>query len=170
MERWQGKLAVVTGASGGIGAACARALITAGLRVVGLARREAKLHELKQSLPIALQPQFIPRRCDVSKEDQVVDVINWTERMLGGADVLLNNAGITRQTELVAAENTEKIRQGICPGAVNTNIFPQEIQFYVKDMARLQPENIADAVLYALRTPPHVQVHEITLKPMGEIF
>ncbi|XP_014101032.1 farnesol dehydrogenase [Bactrocera oleae] len=251
MERWQGKLAVVTGASGGIGAACARALVVAGLRVVGLARREAKLQELKLSLPPALQPQFIPRRCDVSKEDQVVAAIDWTERMLGGADVLLNNAGITRETELVAPDNTEKIRQvidtnvmavlwctrevfrgmmkrgneghiliinsiagkevlnfidvlpsfniypatkfaitamtetyrqefqlhknkvritGICPGAVNTNIFPEEIHFYVKHMARLEPTNIADAVLYALRTPPHVQIHEITLKPMGEIF
>ncbi|XP_023158686.1 farnesol dehydrogenase isoform X2 [Ceratitis capitata] len=170
MERWQGKLAIVTGASGGIGAACARALVGAGLRVVGLARREAKLLELKQSLPSELQPQFIPRRCDVSKEDQVIESVAWTERMLGGADVLLNNAGITRETELVAVDNTEKIRQGICPGAVNTNIFPEEIHFYVKHMARLEPENIADAVLYALRTPPHVQVHEITLKPMGEIF
>lgn len=48
--------------------------------------------------------------------------------------------------------------KGICPGAVNTNIFPEEIHFYVKHMARLEPTNIADAVLYALRTPPHVQV------------
>lgn len=241
MERWHNKLAVVTGASGGIGAACARAMIGAGLRVVGLARREAKLKELKESLPRDLQKNFIPRHCDISKEEQVLSTFDWIERELEGADVLLNNAGITRETELVTPGNTKKLQEvintnvmgviwctraafnnmlkrdveghvviinsiagqqvlnfidvlpsfniypatkfaitaltetyrqefqlhkskvrvtGICPGAVNTNIFPEEIHFYVKDMARLDPSNIADAVLYALRTPQHVQVSE----------
>lgn len=244
MERWHNKLAVVTGASSGIGAACARAMIGAGLRVVGLARREAKLKELRDSLPAQLQKNFIPRRCDVSQEQQVQSAFDWIERELEGADVLLNNAGITRETELVAPGNTQKLREvidtnvmgviwctreafnnmkkrdaeghvliinsiagqqvlnfidvlpsfniypatkfaitaitetyrqefqlhkskvrvtGICPGAVNTNIFPEEIHFYVKDMARLEPANIADAVLYALRTPPHVQVSSTIL-------
>ncbi|XP_030377893.1 farnesol dehydrogenase [Scaptodrosophila lebanonensis] len=251
MERWHNKIAVVTGASGGIGAACARAMVGAGLRVVGLARREAKLKELRDSLPKNLQSNFIPRRCDVSKEDQVQNSFDWIEREFGGTDVLLNNAGITRETELVAPGNTQKLREvidtnvmgvlwctreafnnmikrdaeghvliinsiaghqvlnfidilpsfniypatkfaitaitetyrqefqvhkskvrvtAICPGATNTNIFPEEIHFYVKDMERLEPANIADAVMYALRTPPHVQVHEITVKPMGEMF
>ncbi|XP_065357956.1 farnesol dehydrogenase [Calliphora vicina] len=251
MERWHNKLAVVTGASGGIGAACARALVATGIRVVGLARRENKLKELQMSLPDKQKSLFIPRKCDVSKEDQVIKAFEWTEKELGGADILLNNAGITRETELVALGNTAKIQDvintnvmgvlwctreafqrmhkrgneghiliinsiagqqvlnfidvlpsfniypatkfaitamtetyrqefqlykskvrvtGICPGAVNTNIFPEEIHFYVKDMARLEPQNIADAVLYALKVPPNVQIHDITLKPMGEIF
>ncbi|KAF2898059.1 hypothetical protein ILUMI_08116 [Ignelater luminosus] len=34
----------------------------------------------------------------------------------------------------------------------------------------LRSEDIADAVLYALATPPHVQVHEIIIKPIGEAF
>ncbi|KAM7353060.1 farnesol dehydrogenase isoform 2-T2 [Cochliomyia hominivorax] len=233
MERWQNKLAVVTGASGGIGAACARALVASGIRVLGLARREYKLKELKDNLSDKQKSLFIPRKCDVSKETDVIEAFEWSERELGGVDILLNNAGITRETELVAPGNTEKILQvintnimgvlwctreafqrmhkrgnedvlpsfniypatkfaitamtetyrqefqlykskvrvtGICPGAVNTNIFPEEIHFYVKDMARLEPENIADAVMYALKVPPSVQIHEITVKPMGEMF
>ncbi|KAH8385753.1 hypothetical protein KR009_003074 [Drosophila setifemur] len=251
MERWHNKLAVVTGASGGIGAACVVAMIGAGLRVVGLARREAKLKELRESLPPHMRANFIPRQCDVSKEDQVVSAFNWINRELQGADILLNNAGITCETELVTPGNTKILKKvldtnvmgviwctreafanmksrggeghvliinsiaghqvlnfidllpsfniypatkfaitaitetyrqefkmhtkrvrvtGICPGAVNTNIFPEEIHFYVKDMVRLEAASIAEAVLYALRTPQQVQIHEITIKPMGEIF
>lgn len=118
MERWHNKLAIVTGASAGIGAACTKALLSAGLRVIGLARREQKLEELKESLPQVQKSKFIPRKCDVSKEQDVLAAFEWSEKELGGVDVLLNNAGITRQTELVAPNNTEKIRQ-----VIDTNVM-----------------------------------------------
>lgn len=34
----------------------------------------------------------------------------------------------------------------------------------------LQPEDISEAVLFALGTPPHVQIHELMIKPVGELF
>mgnify|MGYP007016976900 CR=1 FL=1 len=36
--------------------------------------------------------------------------------------------------------------------------------------AILKPKDIADSVLYVLATPPHVQIHELTIKPLGEVF
>lgn len=34
----------------------------------------------------------------------------------------------------------------------------------------LRPEDVADAVTYCIQTPPHVQIHELTIKPVGESF
>lgn len=55
--------------------------------------------------------------------------------------------------------------QSISPGAVKTNIveFPPE-------MPVLKSDDIADAVVYCIQTPPHVQIHEMIIKPVGESF
>ncbi|XP_034119166.1 farnesol dehydrogenase [Drosophila albomicans] len=101
MERWQNRVAVITGASSGIGAACTRLLVAAGLQVVGLARRTERLEQLRQSLPVEQQTRFHQRTCDVSAEGQVNSAFEWIEQQLGGIDVLINNAGIVRDGQLL---------------------------------------------------------------------
>jgi len=96
MDRWLNRVAVVTGASSGIGAACCKDLVSKGLVVVGLARREDRLQELKASLPADQASRFHGRKCDVSQEQEVIDAFAWIDATLGGADVLVNNAGIVR--------------------------------------------------------------------------
>jgi NADP+-dependent farnesol dehydrogenase len=55
MDRWQGKIAVVTGASSGIGSAIAVDLVKAGMVVVGLARRPDRIEALRSSVPEQLR-------------------------------------------------------------------------------------------------------------------
>uniref|UniRef100_A0A1B6MN51 Uncharacterized protein n=1 Tax=Graphocephala atropunctata TaxID=36148 RepID=A0A1B6MN51_9HEMI len=95
MDKWRGKVAVVTGASSGIGAAVAQALVHQGMVVVGMARRVDRIKQLAEELTAAKEPgKLHARAVDVSQEADVVAAFDWVDRELGGADVLINNAGI----------------------------------------------------------------------------
>ncbi|KAG8277880.1 Dehydrogenase/reductase SDR member 11 [Homalodisca vitripennis] len=94
MDQWKGKVAIVTGASAGIGAAIAQALVHHGMVVVGLARRQDKMEELAAQLTQANEPgKFHPVKCDLKQEEEILAAFDWVEKELGGADVLVNNAG-----------------------------------------------------------------------------
>jgi NADP-dependent 3-hydroxy acid dehydrogenase YdfG len=85
-----GRVAVVTGASSGIGEATARALAADGDRVALLARRLDRITALADDLgngSIAIQ-------ADVTDRDSIVAAAERVRQELGGADVLVNNAGI----------------------------------------------------------------------------
>ncbi|KAK9506997.1 hypothetical protein O3M35_008834 [Rhynocoris fuscipes] len=91
MERWAGKVAVVTGASSGIGRAIAKDLVKHGMKVAALARRKDRLEELEKE--INKKDQIKGLICDVSKKDEVKAAINWVETNWGEINVLINNAG-----------------------------------------------------------------------------
>ena len=80
------RLAVITGASSGIGAATARALAGAGFAVALGARREERINVLAEEIG------GHARRLDVTDHGSVAGFAEWTET-LGGASVLVNNAG-----------------------------------------------------------------------------
>ncbi|XP_023178848.2 farnesol dehydrogenase [Drosophila hydei] len=113
MQRWRNKVAVVSGASAGIGAACARALVGAGLVVVGLARRQERIEEMRAKLPPAEQRRLHARHCDITRESEVLAAFDWTQRELGGVHVLVNNAGIIATAELSGEGNTQAVRDTI---------------------------------------------------------
>ena len=88
--RLSDRSAVVTGASRGIGAGIAAALAKEGVRVVMLARNEARLREAARRLKGS-----IPLSCDVSDPKSVESAAKQIEKELRGApDILVNNAGI----------------------------------------------------------------------------
>ncbi|KAK4880618.1 hypothetical protein RN001_008764 [Aquatica leii] len=252
MEKWKGKIAVVTGASAGIGAATTLALLNEGLIVVGLARRKEKIQKLSTSKNLhAIET-------DISKENDVLHAFKWIKENLGPIHILINNAGIARVTTLIDGK-TEYWKDvfdvnvlGLCiatkeavkdmrsnninghiihinsilghksPGFPNINVLPaskyavtaltetlrQELnlidskikissvspgitttdaidaaclasgsseattayQNSTKDLPALKPKDVADAIIYILSTPPHVQVHDLWIKPVGEGF
>uniref|UniRef100_T1P8J9 Short chain dehydrogenase n=1 Tax=Musca domestica TaxID=7370 RepID=T1P8J9_MUSDO len=252
MEKWHNKIAVVTGASAGIGAACCKALVGNGMIVIGLARRSERVDELRQTWPDDKEKQsrLHSLKCDVRQESEVIAAFDKIVKDFGPIAVLINNAGVVRDTELVKENNTEDLRAivdtnimgvayctreafktmskntdglghviiinsvvghkvihfegsstnmypaskhavtamtevyrneflmhntklkvtSISPGVVRTEIFSEEDWEKMKDFAALEASDIADAVVYCLQTPPHVQIHELTIKPVGEKF
>nr|XP_012222758.1 PREDICTED: uncharacterized protein LOC105672418 [Linepithema humile] len=100
MERWTGKVAVITGASAGIGAAVARSLLKHGMIVAGFARRAEKIKEIADSLEDS-PGKLHPVECDVTKEESVLAAFAWVKENLGPISVLVNSAGITKESSLI---------------------------------------------------------------------
>ncbi|XP_059612422.1 farnesol dehydrogenase-like [Phlebotomus argentipes] len=251
MEQWKNRVAVVTGASAGIGAAIVKDLVKAGMITVGLARRVERIEALKKDLPAHLQGNLHAVKCDITKEDEIVRVFDRIDKEYNGIDVLINNAGVIRETELIRSDNSTPLREiidtnvfglvfctreayksmekhgrnshvvhinsvvghnvicnlqipsyniyppskfavtaiteihrqefirskhhikvsSVSPGAVKTEMVSDE--FFKErfgDIPFLQAEDVSQSVLYVLGTPPHVQIHELIVKPFGESF
>ncbi|MEN2975204.1 MAG: glucose 1-dehydrogenase [Candidatus Caldarchaeales archaeon] len=92
--RLDGKVAVITGASSGLGVVAAEALAEAGARVVLLARREEKLRRVVEKLRREnYVADFLV--CDITLEEEVKHAVRSTIDKMGSIDILVNNAGIT---------------------------------------------------------------------------
>jgi 3-oxoacyl-[acyl-carrier protein] reductase len=94
-EKNDQRIAVVTGASRGIGAAIAQAIAAQGCHVVLVARDQAKLDQVGQAIAQA-GGQATVKPCDLSDADAVAELIEGVATEFGRLDVLVNNAGITR--------------------------------------------------------------------------
>jgi NADP-dependent 3-hydroxy acid dehydrogenase YdfG len=88
-----GKVAVITGASSGIGEATAETLAAQGATVVIAARRKERLDELVEQIENA-GGRTLAVSCDVTDEDQAHALIQRTEEEFGRLDILVNNAGV----------------------------------------------------------------------------
>jgi NADP-dependent 3-hydroxy acid dehydrogenase YdfG len=246
-KRWGGRIALVTGASGGIGELIARTLAGIGMKVAVVARRRERLETLAAELRKG-GAQVMVCAGDVGIEADVLAIFKTIEQQWGAVDVLVNNAGtgmmstleagqwqdwcdtlninvaapalcvrealrgmhgkaeaqiinlssiyahrdqvpnfsfyqaskfaVRALTDTLRAELASKgtrVRVGmISPGLVATEFRGRAsggkftYESYFEKYPPLLPSDISDAVLYMLSTPPHVQVQDILLSPMGQ--
>ena len=101
MEILQGKVAIITGASRGIGRAIALELATQGASIVVNYASSSSAAEAVVAEINAAGGQSIALKADVSKVEEVEALFNATMEKFGRIDILVNNAGITRDTLLL---------------------------------------------------------------------
>ncbi len=98
------KVAIVTGGSRGIGLAICRALAEGGARVAVVARNGERAEQAAAGLPGGGHRAYA---CDVGRSEQAGATVTAVEEELGPVDVLVNNAGITRDNILMRMKDEE---------------------------------------------------------------
>ncbi len=101
-----GRVAFVTGASQGIGRACALQLAEAGAVVALAARNKEKLASVAREIE-AKGGQAATFRMDVSNEDEVKAVVKAAIERFGKIEILVNNAGVTKDTLLMRMKRSD---------------------------------------------------------------
>ena len=243
------RVALVTGASSGIGWATVRALHKLGLRVVGCARRSERLQALSEELSGSDGPEAWMYPVDLRDEGAICRMFEAIRERFGGVDVLVNNAGLGRQAPLISGRTehwremlevnvlalcictreavadmqrrgetghvvhvssmaSHRVPQGsgvysatkfavrslteglrmelraaqspirvtaISPGFVETEFAyvytfgdAQRAEATYSRFKVLESEDVANAVVYAVSQPPHVQVHDILMRPTAQ--
>ncbi|MCQ9278236.1 SDR family oxidoreductase [Staphylococcus borealis] len=231
MTELNGRVAIITGASSGIGAATAKALATQGVKVVVAGRSEDKLNQVAQTLNEEAV-HIVPT--DVTIQTDVDALVAQAIDTFGQVDIFVNCAGLMRSSKItdyqvdawdamvdtnikgllyslnailpkfeaqgsghvvnlasISANEVSKasalysatksavlmIFNGLekelaKTGIKTTSILPGMVDTPMTEHSdfggrkKLDPENIADAIVYALTQPAHVNVNEVTVRPV----
>uniref|UniRef100_T1H1D4 Dehydrogenase n=1 Tax=Megaselia scalaris TaxID=36166 RepID=T1H1D4_MEGSC len=131
-----------------------------------LARREQRLNELKDSLPAELRENVYPIKCDVSDEADVIRVFRWVDEHLGGVSVLVNNAGIVRQTLLTKEDNTSDIK-----AVIDTNVLA--VVYCVREAYQQMMKNKVDGHVVIVNSiaghsVPHIPGFNFNIYPASK--
>ena len=246
MKRLDGRIALVTGASSGIGEATAVALAQAGARVAVAARRRDRLESLASRLR-ALGAEPLVLEADLLDEHVAQRIVADTESHFGKLDILVNNAGVMYLEPVIEADLgrwrqmlelnvlsliastqaalagmrarhdghivnisstagrianpnaaaysatkfgvvafSEALRREVCadnirvsciePGVVETELrdhighaaTKSTLDQWAASMRQLQPDDVADAIVFCVTRPSHVNVNEILIRPTDQ--
>lgn len=119
-QRLSGKVAVITGASMGIGEATARLFVEEGASVVFTSREQARA-EAARSRIVAASPDAAQRTlalaCDVRNREEILRVLSLTLHNLGRVDIWINNAG------RLMIDSVESMDMEQCRSMFDTNLF-----------------------------------------------
>lgn len=131
-----GRVAVITGASSGIGEAIARALAADGHRLALLARRADRI----QALADQLGDGAIAIEADVTDRDSIVAAAERAQRELGGADILVNNAGLMLLAPFTSdqrAEHRRMVETNLLGAMTATEVFLDQLRSGGGDLVNL---------------------------------
>ncbi len=121
------RVAVITGASSGIGEATARALAADGHRLALLARRVDRIHALADELANG----SLAIKADVTDRDSIVAAAERVKNELGGADILVNNAGVMLLAPFSSeqrAEIREMVETNLLGAMTVTEVFLNQLR------------------------------------------
>ncbi len=96
-QELKGKVAIVTGASRGIGKALASTCAGLGVNVAIAARQEGPLKETADEISKKYKVEVLPVTCDVTRLEDLQNLVNKTKEKFGKIDILINNAGVSSQ-------------------------------------------------------------------------
>jgi NADP-dependent 3-hydroxy acid dehydrogenase YdfG len=135
-EQNTGRVAVITGASSGIGEATARALAADGHRLALLARRADRI----QALADELGDGAIAIEADVTDRESIVAAAERVQRELGAADILVNNAGVMLLAPFSsdqAAEIRQMVEVNLLGAMTTTEVFLDQLRDGGGDLVNL---------------------------------
>lgn len=100
-------MALVTGASVGIGAVVAKELVRHGMKVVGCARDVEKIQKLAAECQSAGHGGvLVPFKCDLSNEEEILSMFAAIKEQHGGVDVCISNAGLAHPESLLSGKTS----------------------------------------------------------------
>ena len=113
----EGRTAIVTGASSGLGAHFARVLAGAGANVVVAARREDQLAQVAKEIEADGGTALVVR-CDVGEPSSVKDMVGAAFERFGTVDILVNNAGVSAEAGMMP----ERVPDEVFAQTINVNL------------------------------------------------
>ncbi|KOF13196.1 short-chain dehydrogenase [Ensifer adhaerens] len=130
------RVAVITGASSGIGEALARELVAEGYRVALLARRLERIADLADEFGNAA----LAIRADVTDRESIVAAAARVQHELGGADVLVNNAGVMLTAPFASearSEHRQMVETNLLGAMTVTEVFLDQLRAKRGDLVNI---------------------------------
>jgi dehydrogenase/reductase SDR family protein 4 len=101
-----GKIALITGASKGIGLAIARCFVNHGATVIITSRNETLLKEACESAGV-IPGKLVYKVCHVGRENELIELMGWVNEHFGGLDILVNNAATNPVAGPIELQNSQ---------------------------------------------------------------
>jgi NADP-dependent 3-hydroxy acid dehydrogenase YdfG len=130
------RVAVITGASSGIGEALARELVAGGYRVALLGRRLERIAALAEEL----RDGAVAIQADVTDRESIVAAAARVQQELGGADVLINNAGVMLTAPFASdkrSEHRQMVETNLLGAMTVTEVFLDQLRAKKGDLVNI---------------------------------